>query len=345
MNALIIKYKDSGRRGIANIGSTCYINTALQCLAHNLTFLEFVIGTHSELASPHKGLMKELEDIYNIQWKKMNGVVPRRFVRVLQDAFGEMLHIHEQNDINEFIALFVDKLNTSIGVPPPNTVRYDIKKVDPIVRFCNESQNAWYMSHSTGYSQLADMLYGQVVSQITCDVCNDITHVFDTFACLMLSFDESRPKTDDESVGEMLTSYMRNESLHARDCDQCQRQCPGRRIHRFSKLPNILMISIKRFDSKMQKISKRVLVPEELDMTPACIQLGNESFANQYNYRLMSIACHAGNMGYGHYYALCRHPDGLWYEYDDETVKCIDDYKRTNPAHYYMLFYERLVNI
>ena len=35
---------DKGKKGLANIGSTCYINTAVQCLSYCLDFLHYVLS-------------------------------------------------------------------------------------------------------------------------------------------------------------------------------------------------------------------------------------------------------------------------------------------------------------
>ena len=340
MTHLVTVYKDSGKRGIGNVGSTCYVNTAVQCLAHNLSFLHYIL-THEQ-----KGLTQELKAIYEINWIRNHGVVPRKFIKVLRETFSGMIDVHQQNDIQEFLALFVDKLNVAIGTPPvvqPLSPTHGDKTA--FVRFQELAEHAWVRSHSHAYSALVDLLYGQCVNQITCAHCGDISHVFDTFATLLISFHESEdggtPTTD--SIGKMLSSYMKNEHIAERECDHCHTKCTGIRVHRFSKLPQVLMISIKRFDSKMRKITKTVMVPEELDMSGACIELNDQNTSST-QYKLMSIACHAGGMGYGHYYAICRHPDERWYIYDDEQVSAMEDYRQANSSHFYTLFYERMSN-
>jgi ubiquitin C-terminal hydrolase len=295
--------------------------------------------------------MKELQDILNINWEKGNGVVPRRFVKVLSIAFDELMNVHDQNDMQEFIALFVDKLNASIGTPPliPNAMqRQQCSTKNSLDLFYEKADRSWLLSHRESYSQLVDRLYGQMVNQITCSGCGDISHVFDTFSTLMVSFAPGKDNVTDnklQSIGDMIRhSYLQTEHISSRECDVCKNKAAqGVRVHRFNRLPSVLMISIKRFDYNMRKITNPVGVPEELDLSMACIKLQRPGGAEDIptsTYKLSSIGCHAGNMGSGHYYAICKHPDGKWYEYDDDNVSVIDSYGRINSSHYYMLFYE-----
>jgi ubiquitin C-terminal hydrolase len=105
--------------GLANLGATCYLNTAVQCLGYCKVFLRFVLDNKEKYKSPGLNLFDALAILYEDLWVNKKSVLPRRFVGQVELAIP-VLDIYNQNDINEFLLCFIDKLNTSIA-----------KKLDP----------------------------------------------------------------------------------------------------------------------------------------------------------------------------------------------------------------------
>uniref|UniRef100_G3PTW3 Ubiquitin carboxyl-terminal hydrolase n=1 Tax=Gasterosteus aculeatus aculeatus TaxID=481459 RepID=G3PTW3_GASAC len=108
------------------------------------------------------------------------------------------------------------------------------------------------------------------------------------------------------------------------------------------RLPEILCIHLKRFRHEIMysfKISSHVSFPlEGLDMQPF---LAKESPSQVATYDLLSVICHHGTAGSGHYVAYCQNViNGQWYEFDDQYVTEVHETVVQN-AEAYVLFYRK----
>uniref|UniRef100_A0AAY4ADI7 Ubiquitin carboxyl-terminal hydrolase n=1 Tax=Denticeps clupeoides TaxID=299321 RepID=A0AAY4ADI7_9TELE len=108
------------------------------------------------------------------------------------------------------------------------------------------------------------------------------------------------------------------------------------------RLPEILCIHLKRFRHEVMysfKINSHVLFPlEGLDLRPF---LAKESPTQITTYDLLSVICHHGTAGSGHYMAYCQNViNGQWYEFDDQYVTEVHETVVQN-AEAYVLFYRK----
>uniref|UniRef100_A0A8C7HKG5 Ubiquitin carboxyl-terminal hydrolase n=1 Tax=Oncorhynchus kisutch TaxID=8019 RepID=A0A8C7HKG5_ONCKI len=108
------------------------------------------------------------------------------------------------------------------------------------------------------------------------------------------------------------------------------------------QLPEILCIHLKRFRHEVMysfKINSHVAFPlEGLDLRPF---LAKDSLSQITTYDLLSVICHHGTAGSGHYIAYCQNViNGQWYEFDDQYVTEVHETVVQN-AEAYVLFYRK----
>uniref|UniRef100_A0AAX7TWL1 Ubiquitin carboxyl-terminal hydrolase n=1 Tax=Astatotilapia calliptera TaxID=8154 RepID=A0AAX7TWL1_ASTCA len=125
-------------------------------------------------------------------------------------------------------------------------------------------------------------------------------------------------------------------------CERCKKLRNGVKYCKVLRLPEILCIHLKRFRHEVMysfKISSHVSFPlEGLDMRPF---LAKESPSQVTTYDLLSVICHHGTAGSGHYIAYCQNViNGQWYEFDDQYVTEVHETVVQN-AEAYVLFYRK----
>uniref|UniRef100_A0A668AFX7 Ubiquitin carboxyl-terminal hydrolase n=1 Tax=Myripristis murdjan TaxID=586833 RepID=A0A668AFX7_9TELE len=125
-------------------------------------------------------------------------------------------------------------------------------------------------------------------------------------------------------------------------CERCKKLRNGVKYCKVLRLPEILCIHLKRFRHEVMysfKISSHVSFPlEGLDMRPF---LAKESPSQITTYDLLSVICHHGTAGSGHYIAYCQNViNGQWYEFDDQYVTEVHETVVQN-AEAYVLFYRK----
>ncbi len=328
-------------KGLCNLGATCYINTTIQCLFSVSKFRNFIIEYQhdSEFLVALKQLFHQLSDgKSNPQF-----IIPRELLKVLVATMGKIINLHEQNDINEFYSIFIDKLNSSISqkvtskkeLPQPNNSNaYDKLKA--------RVDKAWFNSHCNEMSPLVDLIYGQTISQIVCGQCQKVHHNYEAFTCIHLGI----PKTTSDYVDlkDCMIDHFKDHMINCdKDnksdkwkCDKCaQSDVPSMQSSTFWKLPDVCVISLKRFDGQCRKNQTSVRVPEEIDMTTWVLSQEKST-----KYQLVAVGIHLGSFYGGHYYAVAKKED-KWYRLDDEVVVEMDPRESSLIARNgYMYFYE-----
>ena len=125
-------------------------------------------------------------------------------------------------------------------------------------------------------------------------------------------------------------------------CDKCKKRVMASKQIELFYLPRILCICLTRFIKQGRyygytKNTKLVEFPIE-NLNMAKYMCGPDK--NYSKYDLFAVSQHYGEMGGGHYTAVCRNIDGYWYEYDDNSCNRINQGNVVTRAAY-VLFYRR----
>lgn len=323
-------------KGIYNMGNTCYINTIIQSLGYCNIFLNFVLdGKYKKnFNTQDNNILEHLENVYKDLWINDQTVMPKELLKGLHIKMHDILNVFEQNDINEFITILIDKINAEVCKPyKPVFKSYNKSSYDNQRKKMDYN---WYLSNKNDYSPLKDFFYGQIISQIVCGNCEKIHHNYEIFMNIMV------PVILDTSLVECIANLLNEDFVNNNEdtrentwkCDNCSKCTKSKKTIKLWRLPKILIISLKRFSSDLKKINNRIIIPEYLDMKPFSIS------PNKLQYELKSVALHSGAFHSGHYIAACKNKN-KWFLIDDESInqikpECVGDLIENG----YMFFYE-----
>lgn len=123
-------------------------------------------------------------------------------------------------------------------------------------------------------------------------------------------------------------------------CDNCKTKTNSSKKFTFTKLPNIMIVQLKRFDNFMRKVKNFVRYPRELDISKISDKIGLDHGKNDI-FELYSVLIHEGfSLNSGHYFSYIKHKNKNWYEANDSFVSKIDE-RTVMSQKPYILFYCR----
>ncbi|KAG5450555.1 Ubiquitin carboxyl-terminal hydrolase 20 [Clonorchis sinensis] len=149
------------------------------------------------------------------------------------------------------------------------------------------------------------------------------------------------------SLDDCLSDFFSQAELNGENkyyCERCKKLCNGLNQTALVSLPEVLCIHLKRFRSHCMdssKINSPVTFPlEGLELGP---YLHTDCTDKVTTFDLISVICHRGGYGGGHYvtYSLNAYTQS-WYEFDDDHVTQVPAFhveQLTSDA--YILFYSR----
>ena len=172
---------------------------------------------------------------------------------------------------------------------------------------------------------LPNVFRGNFKSNILCGHCqhNSVTNT----PFLTVSLDL---KMGDQMVTDLLTKFEEGETIEGFDCEHCKRKTKAEKHMSIEQSPTILTLHLKRFIG-MHKNNSNIILEHEISL-------------RKERYTFIGAINHVGNIGYGHYTAVCmRHDDKSYVLCNDRSVEPLSLPKSSSLA--YVLFYQKIKGI
>ena len=347
----IIKKKKFAHVGLKNLGCICYMNSTMQQFFMIPSLRYNILRTNDN----------EKENLIYTQYLKSNYQIDDNFFHQLQKLFSNLLlsnkqyynpfeftfsfkdyegnptKIYEQKDAQEFLAIFLDRIE-NVGLN--NEFKYMINNI----------------------------FGGRNCSLIECLTCHKIKMNFEPI--LFLSLEVKNMKT----LKDSLEKYFNKEFIDGYECDGCKNKVKIEKRNILADLPNVLIVHLQRifFNWEMnhnEKINSKLEFPKRLNLKDFTIEnvlinsskeknKENESEKEEineelnikkgiyfkcdeyYDYYLKGIVVHVGSADSGHYYSYINtNRDGKgnisnflnetdeeenWLEFNDSSISKFD---------------------
>ncbi|OBA17009.1 cysteine proteinase [Metschnikowia bicuspidata var. bicuspidata NRRL YB-4993] len=192
--------KSGGNLGLSNLGNTCYMNSALQCLVHlpEVNFYFFFdlykqelnttnpLGNKGEVASTFSNLLHKL---FDVQSSNNSHVTPREFKYTI-GRHSSMFHGYQQQDSQEFLSWLLDALHEDLNriydkpyLEKPELKDEDVGDSAAIMELAN---TCWAQHKQRNDSVIVDLFTGLYQSTLVCPDCSKQSITFDPFNDLTL---------------------------------------------------------------------------------------------------------------------------------------------------------------
>lgn len=324
---------EKGLTGLSNLGNTCFMNATLQCLSHTDELYKIISNDKNNQVS------NEWCNLRNLMWSKNCIISPKRFLFSIHQYARKKNRViftgYAQNDIPEFILFIFECFHESIK----REVNISIEGIsktpdDKIAALCYDSIKK---NFENDYSEIISTFYGIHIAQIF----NTDNSILNRHAEPFFILDLPIPNKINPTLKECFDLYTSFDELNGENQyfnDKSKTKIDAKRQIQFFKFPDILIITLKRFDNSLRKNNSLISFPlDNFDLSSYVIGYN----AKQYIYELYGICNHSGSIKGGHYTAFVKTNQNNWYHFDDTNVHKITKLEQLQTPKAYCFFYRK----
>ncbi|XP_054816483.1 ubiquitin carboxyl-terminal hydrolase 8-like isoform X2 [Prosopis cineraria] len=179
-----------GLTGLQNLGNTCFMNSAIQCLVHTPKLVDYFLGDYRKEINYENplGMNGELALAFGDLLRKLwfpgaRAVSPRMFKMKLAN-FAPQFSGYNQHDSQELLAFLLDGLHEDLNCvkrKPYHEVKDEDGRPDEEV-----AEEYWRNHLARNDSIIVDLFQGQFRSTLVCPDCKKVSITFDPFMYLSL---------------------------------------------------------------------------------------------------------------------------------------------------------------
>ncbi|XP_036384663.1 ubiquitin carboxyl-terminal hydrolase 42 [Megalops cyprinoides] len=299
--------------GLQNLGNTCFLNSALQCLTYTPPLANYLLSReHSKTChEPGFCMMCTMQNHITQVFANSGNVI--KPIGVLNELKRIATHFRfgSQEDAHEFLRYTVDAMQKAC---------LSGNKLD---------------RHTQATTLIHQVFGGYLRSRVKCLNCKAVSDTYDPYLDVALEIKTA------QNITKALEQFVKPEQLdgeNAYKCNKCKKMVPATKRFTIHRSSNVLTLSLNRFANyNGAKIAKDVRYPEYLDMRPFMSQSHGEPMV----YLLYAVLVHSGfSCHAGHYYCFIKASNGQWYEMNDSSVS-VSDVRSVLNQQAYVLFYIR----
>uniref|UniRef100_A0A8C7I5W7 Ubiquitin carboxyl-terminal hydrolase n=1 Tax=Oncorhynchus kisutch TaxID=8019 RepID=A0A8C7I5W7_ONCKI len=185
--------------GLTNLGNTCFMNSALQCLSNTPPLTEYFLqsayleelnftnplGMKGEIAEAYADVIKQM-------WSGRHySVVPRLF-KTKVGHFASQFLGYQQHDSQELLSFLLDGLHEDLN-RVKNKEYIELRDADgrPDQEVAEE---AWHNHRRRNNSVIVDTFHGLFKSTLVCPECRKVSVTFDPFCYLSVPLPVSKDR-------------------------------------------------------------------------------------------------------------------------------------------------------
>ncbi|KAI6230206.1 Ubiquitin carboxyl-terminal hydrolase [Aphelenchoides fujianensis] len=341
--------------GLRNPANTCFMNCTLQALFHSSQMTDIFLkkkdgrpnfahllnpgserGTRGAIVGSFAALMEEA-------WSgRYAWIDPNSFLRTFAALVNKEMGDGRQHDAREFLMALLDSMHEDMN-------RVNDNEQKP---FQQDYDGTQMVAHAQDYEEkmerfsssvIAGIFYLRTVSKIKCGGCKKASVTFEETPQLILEIPVDAP------APHLTHCLQRHYSMMPLDgmwkCVHCSAHSNALRSTETWKLPNVMIICLKRFAQRHGELVKNdidVMIPDIVDMKPH-LHPQSPEHKQETRYRRYAVTYHVGQLNGGHYTSRVLVPDAevgaRWLNFDDRTVtEC-----STPPNRFaFILYYSRV---
>ena len=292
-------------QGLPNYGNTCYINSTIQLLLSTQCFQHILTQIKDD------SCIITVYNDYKQFLKKVQTILP-------------LLHIHEPNDVHEFLTMYISNLHDHNKISMIDTETYSTSFYQRMKKKCNHDL---YQE----YSLLRECMFHQVINQIECGHCNKPSLNIASNITLDLEI------SDNNNIQTLIQNHFSNyEFLDGWKCSKCNSvSYDSKSVRILWRIPELFFVCVKRFkydSNRIQKLRNNIEIPIEIDLENSCLQK-----YTSYKLNLHGVINHLGTPNNGHYNVDICDNKNRFIRLDDDIIHHVDTLDTKNC---YVICYE-----